>query len=90
MIRIKLIICFFLNIFCADGALHSLDIVDTAGSDEFPAMRHHSLMSGDGFIVVFALDDRPSYDEALRLIQLIINTKGKYHNFCVVDSKFPI
>uniref|UniRef100_A0A3Q2QZ13 RAS related n=1 Tax=Fundulus heteroclitus TaxID=8078 RepID=A0A3Q2QZ13_FUNHE len=35
-----------------------LDILDTAGQEEFGAMREQYMRSGEGFLLVFALNDR--------------------------------
>jgi small GTP-binding protein len=45
-----------------DGADVSLDILDTAGQDEFKSLRQTYMRTGQGFLLVFALDDVPSFD----------------------------
>ncbi|XP_072043961.1 uncharacterized protein [Amphiura filiformis] len=45
-----------------DGEDVQVDIIDTAGMDTYAAIRDLYLKSGDGFMSVFAVTDRDSYD----------------------------
>ena len=38
-------------------------VLDTAGQEEFSAMREQYMRSGEGFLLVFSLADRNSYEE---------------------------
>ena len=49
-----------------------LTIVDTAGQDEYRTMRDHAMKSGDAYLLVYAIDDRNSFDEAKHLYQDIL------------------
>ena len=40
-----------------------LDLLDTAGQEEYSAMREQYMQQGDGFIIVFSLTNRDSFDE---------------------------
>lgn len=46
-----------------DDRVAKLDILDTAGQEEFSAMREQYMRSGEGFLLVFAFTDRASFDE---------------------------
>jgi len=46
-----------------DGEACSLDITDTAGQEEYSAMRDQYMRTGEGFLVVFALNDIKSFQE---------------------------
>ena len=46
-----------------------LDILDTAGQEEYSAMRDQYCRSGDCFLLVFSITSRSSFDEAEMLIQ---------------------
>jgi len=42
-----------------------LDILDTAGQEEFSCMRDQYMRNSHGFLLVFAIDDRASFDELM-------------------------
>lgn len=52
-----------------------LDILDTSGSHEFPAMKKLAIESGDAFLLVFSLTDPNSFEEVRQLREEIIETK---------------
>ncbi|KAH0790872.1 GTPase KRas isoform X2 [Histomonas meleagridis] len=55
----------------------TLDILDTAGQDDFAAIRSTYMRSGQGFIVVFAVNDPTSFDSVERFQKDIRVTSGK-------------
>ena len=54
-----------------------LDILDTAGQDDFAPMRETYMRQGDGFLLVFAVDDPSSFDEIEVLKKDIYLTKNR-------------
>ncbi|XP_034046256.1 ras-related protein R-Ras [Thalassophryne amazonica] len=58
-----------------DGKETRLDILDTAGQEEFGAMREQYMRSGEGFLLVFALNDRGSYHEIQKFHTQILRVK---------------
>jgi len=60
-----------------DGSVAKLDILDTAGQDEFSAMREQYMRSGEGFLLVFSLADRSSFEELSRFHKQILRVKDR-------------
>eukprot|EP01103_Thecamoeba_quadrilineata_P018055 TRINITY_DN667_c0_g1_i1.p1 TRINITY_DN667_c0_g1~~TRINITY_DN667_c0_g1_i1.p1 ORF type:complete len:188 (-),score=37.31 TRINITY_DN667_c0_g1_i1:99-662(-) len=59
-----------------------LDILDTAGQEEYSAMRDHYYRNGQGFLLVYSITDRASFDEVSRFREQLLR---------VVDAdKVPI
>jgi len=52
-----------------------LTIVDTAGNYQFPAMRELAIKQSDGFILAYAIDNVPSFQEVIRLRDIIVSIK---------------
>jgi small GTP-binding protein len=53
-----------------------LDILDTAGQDDFAPMRTSYMRQGKGFIIVYAIDDRASFEEVEVFHRDLTRTKG--------------
>lgn len=70
-----------------DGVFHTVEILDTAGSHNFPAMRELSIRSGRGFILVFSVDNLQSFHEALQLWDLIQKLRGNKVPVILVGNK---
>ncbi|CAC5402363.1 GTP-binding protein Rhes,GTP-binding protein drn-1,GTP-binding protein Di-Ras2 [Mytilus coruscus] len=60
-----------------DGIRLTLDILDTAGHHEFPAMRKLAISSSDAFILVYSMTDNNSFDEVKKLREDIIAQREK-------------
>eukprot|EP00800_Vazella_pourtalesii_P009420 TRINITY_DN2369_c1_g1_i1.p1 TRINITY_DN2369_c1_g1~~TRINITY_DN2369_c1_g1_i1.p1 ORF type:complete len:193 (-),score=40.28 TRINITY_DN2369_c1_g1_i1:220-798(-) len=63
---------------CAiDDQVVMLDILDTAGQDEFSAMREQFFQYGEGFLLVYSIIDRQSFQEIEKLNNHINRVKNK-------------
>ncbi|KAJ8364306.1 hypothetical protein SKAU_G00131370 [Synaphobranchus kaupii] len=60
-----------------DGKQTRLDILDTAGQEKFGAMREQYMRSGEGFLLVFALNDSGSYNEIHKFHTQILRVKDR-------------
>ncbi|XP_036336514.1 ras-like protein 2 [Rhagoletis pomonella] len=60
-----------------DDVPAKLDILDTAGQEEFSAMREQYMRSGEGFLLVFALNDHSSFDEIPKFQKQILRVKDR-------------
>lgn len=50
-----------------DGETCLLDILDTAGQEEYSAMRDQYMRTGEGFLLVFAVNSAKSFEVRYRL-----------------------
>ncbi|XP_057312435.1 ras-like protein RAS2 [Hydractinia symbiolongicarpus] len=60
-----------------DDRVAHLDILDTAGQEEFSAMREQYMRTGEGFLLVFSVTDSSSFDEIPRFHTQILRVKDK-------------
>lgn len=58
-----------------DGETCLLDILDTAGQEEYSAMRDQYMRTGEGFLCVFAVNNRRSFEEIHAFRQQIKRVK---------------
>ncbi|XP_045475333.1 ras-like protein 2 [Harmonia axyridis] len=54
-----------------------LDILDTAGQEEFSAMREQYMRSGEGFLLVFSVTERSSFEEIYKFHKQILRVKDR-------------
>lgn len=55
----------------------SFTVLDTAGQEEFSAMREQYMRSGEGFLLVFSLNDHSSFDEIPKFQKQILRVKDR-------------
>ncbi|XP_020612675.1 GTPase HRas [Orbicella faveolata] len=58
-----------------DGETCLLDILDTAGQEEYSAMRDQYMRTGEGFLCVFAVNNKRSFEEIHAFRQQIKRVK---------------
>ncbi|VUG18079.1 RAS1 [Brettanomyces bruxellensis] len=64
-----------------NGIQTSLDILDTAGQEEYSSMRDLYMKTGEGFLLVFSLVDRHSFEEISTFYNQIMRVKGEQVSF---------
>lgn len=52
-------------------------VLDTAGQEEFSAMREQYMRKGDGFLLVFSVTDRQSYENVHHFYTQILRVKDR-------------
>jgi GTPase KRas len=52
-----------------------LDLLDTAGQEEYSAMRDQYIQGGNGFLVVYAINNRNSFEEISTFVDQILRVK---------------
>ncbi|EME45051.1 hypothetical protein DOTSEDRAFT_52438 [Dothistroma septosporum NZE10] len=62
-----------------DGRSVILEIMDTAGTEQFTAMRDMYMRLGQGFLLVFSITSASSLRELVELREQIVRTKGDPH-----------
>jgi small GTP-binding protein len=71
-----------------DDEVALLDVLDTAGQEEYSAMREQYMRTGEGFLLVYSITSRQSFDEILTFQQQILRVKDKdYFPIIVVGNK---
>ncbi|KTW30868.1 Ras-like protein [Pneumocystis carinii B80] len=62
-----------------DDEMALLDILDTAGQEEYSAMREQYMRIGEGFLLVYSINNRCSFEEIITFQQQILRVKDKDH-----------
>ncbi|XP_063403514.1 ras-related protein R-Ras2-like [Mytilus trossulus] len=60
-----------------DSVVARLDILDTAGQEEFSAMREQYMRSGEGFLLVYSVTDKSSFNEIYKFHKQILRVKDR-------------
>ena len=71
-----------------DNIVCLMDILDTAGQEEHSATREHCMRTGDGFLLVYSVAARDSFNALQRFISQIMHFKGASpYSIIVVGNK---
>jgi GTPase KRas len=71
-----------------DEEVALLDVLDTAGQEEYSAMREQYMRTGEGFLLVYSITSRQSFEEIMTFQQQILRVKDKeYFPIIVVGNK---
>jgi hypothetical protein len=71
-----------------DDEVALLDVLDTAGQEEYSAMREQYMRTGEGFLLIYSITDQKSFEEILTFQQQILRVKDKdYFPIIVVGNK---
>jgi small GTP-binding protein len=71
-----------------DDEVALLDVLDTAGQEEYSAMREQYMRTGEGFLLVYSITSRQSFEEIQVFQQQILRVKDKdYFPIIIVGNK---
>ncbi|KAI3633376.1 hypothetical protein MIR68_006468 [Amoeboaphelidium protococcarum] len=71
-----------------DDEVALLDVLDTAGQEEYSAMREQYMRTGEGFLCVYSITSRNSFEEISTFHQQILRVKDKdYFPIIIVANK---
>ncbi|XP_071490582.1 circularly permutated Ras protein 1-like [Diadema antillarum] len=62
-----------------EGEACLLDILDTAGQEEFSAMRDQYMRSAQGLMIVYSITDKKTLDEAIKIYELGLRIRDVEH-----------
>jgi len=67
-----------------DGKVAMLTIWDTAGQEEYEALQDGYIREADGFIIVYSISDRKSYESVLNYYKKILRVKDSSSEAVVI------
>jgi len=67
-----------------DGAACMLDIMDTAGQEEYSALRDQYMKTGQGFLLVYTITTMTSYEAAGKLRTQILRIKEDHQDIPIM------
>lgn len=73
-----------------DGENIHLDIMDTAGQEEYANVRDNYLRSGDGFLCVFSITERDSFRSTNQIREQILRVKSDQVKNTETDIPFVL
>ncbi|MBN3316386.1 DIRA2 protein, partial [Atractosteus spatula] len=72
------------QVISCDKSVCTLQITDTTGSHQFPAMQRLSISKGHAFILVYSITSRQSLEELKPIYQQVLQIKGSVENIPVM------
>ena len=78
-----------------DGQEAQIDILDTAGQEDYAAIRDNYFRSGEGFLCVFSITEKESFEATQEFREQILRVKGVDSNtdsipFILVGNKVDL
>eukprot|EP01104_Vermistella_antarctica_P012288 TRINITY_DN352_c0_g1_i1.p1 TRINITY_DN352_c0_g1~~TRINITY_DN352_c0_g1_i1.p1 ORF type:complete len:190 (+),score=45.04 TRINITY_DN352_c0_g1_i1:176-745(+) len=67
-----------------DGTACMLDIMDTAGQEEYSALRDQYMKTGQGFILVYSITTQTSFEAATKLRTQILRIKEENQDIPII------
>ncbi|GFR80858.1 type A von Willebrand factor domain-containing protein [Elysia marginata] len=73
-----------------DGETCLLDILDTAGQEEYSSVRDQYVRTGDGFFIIYSITDTNSFSEAEAIYNWLNRVKGERPVAILVANKHDL
>merc|ERR1719433_540080 len=73
-----------------DGKTSVLDILDTAGQDEFASMQEHWIQEGSGFLLVYSIVKKQTLNELKELRKKILQIKETWPPVVLAGNKVDL
>ncbi|KAJ3357190.1 Ras GTPase [Allomyces javanicus] len=71
-----------------DDEVALLDVLDTAGQEEYSAMREQYMRTGEGFLLVYSITSRNTFEEIATFQQQILRVKDRdYFPMILIGNK---
>lgn len=67
----------FVHVSQCDDVLFVCSVLDTAGQDEFSAMREQYMRTGDGYLIVYSVTDRRSFVNVKNFYTQVLRVKDR-------------
>jgi small GTP-binding protein len=58
-----------------DGQACMMDIMDTAGQEEYSALRDNYMKTGEGFLLVYSITNHSTFETTTKLLTSILRLK---------------
>ncbi|KAG8994541.1 Ras GTPase ras2 [Tulasnella sp. JGI-2019a] len=71
-----------------DEKMCFIEVLDTTGQEEYAALRDQWVREGQGFILVYSVDSRPTFDRLEVFHQSMLRGKGENPIFIIVGNRF--
>ena len=77
------------SLVCIDDEVCLLDILDTAGQEEYSAMRDGYMRTGEGFLCIYSITSRSSFEEIDQFREQILRVKDEEKVSLSLSFCFP-
>eukprot|EP00760_Papus_ankaliazontas_P012620 PhM_4_TR15460/c0_g1_i1/m.83015 len=67
-----------------DGTPYMIEVLDTAGQDQYTSMRERYMKSGDGFVLVYSTADPSSLKAAIGIHDHLVKVQGRPDFPCIL------
>ncbi|WRT64640.1 uncharacterized protein IL334_001574 [Kwoniella shivajii] len=66
-----------------------LEVLDTAGQEEYTALRDQWIRDGEGFLIVYSITSRPTFERVERIVERVLRVKDESHLSSPYSNHYP-